>query len=237
VQEEVMATSLQKSEEELDKIVHFSHMVSHNLKSHATNFDLLLNFLNNEQDSDERENLLKMLFKATDNLTGSIKGLRELVDIQYKIDDEKKSIKFNDYVYKVLENYNGLVKQEGVKVFNEISDDVTVKAIPNYLENILSNLIVNAIKFRKADQNPILVISAEKTDSYTIFSIEDNGIGMDLSKVGDKLFALYRTLHSIDRSRGMGLYLTKYQVDLMKGKIEVDSELDRGSAFKVYFPN
>jgi signal transduction histidine kinase len=237
VQEEVMATSLQKSEEELDKIVHFSHMVSHNLKSHATNFDLLLNFLNNEQDSDERENLLKMLFKATDNLTGSIKGLRELVDIRYKIDDEKKSIKFNDYVYKVLENYNGLVKQEGVKVFNEISDDVTVKAIPNYLENILSNLIVNAIKFRKADQNPILVISAEKTDSYTIFSIEDNGIGMDLSKVGDKLFALYRTLHSIDRSRGMGLYLTKYQVDLMKGKIEVDSELDRGSAFKVYFPN
>jgi sensor histidine kinase regulating citrate/malate metabolism len=73
-------------------------------------------------------------------------------------------------------------------------------------------------------------------DAGTI-TVRDNGIGMDLSKVGDKLFALYRTLHSIDRSRGMGLYLTKYQVDLMKGKIEVDSELDRGSAFKVYFPN
>ena len=237
VQEEVMALGFKKAEEELDKLVHFSHMVSHNLKSHATNFDLLLNFLNTEKDSDERENLLRMLFKATENLTGSIKGLRELVDIRYKIDDDKKTLKLNDYVYKILENYNGLVKQEGVKIFNEISDNVTVQAIPNYLENILSNLIVNAIKFRKQDQKPILVISAKKTKKHTIFSIEDNGMGMDLSQVGDKLFALYRTLHSIDRSRGMGLYLTKYQVELMKGKIEVESELDRGSTFKIYFPN
>ena len=235
--EEVMAQGLQKSEDELDKLVHFSHMVSHNLKSHATNFDLLLNFLNTEQDSSERENLLRMLFKATENLTGSIKGLRELVDIRYKIDDEKKPLKLNDYVYKILENYNGLVKQEDVKVFNEINDEVTVMAIPNYLENILSNLIVNAIKFRKKDQKPILVLTAEKTKEYTVFSIEDNGMGMDLSQVGNKLFALYRTLHSIDRSRGMGLYLTKYQVELMKGKIVVDSEPDRGSAFKIYFPN
>ncbi len=235
--EEVLAKSIQKSENELDKLVHFSHMVSHNLKSHATNFDLLLNFLNTEKDSTERENLLKMLFKATENLTGSIKGLRELVDIRYKIDDDKKTLKLNDYVYKILENYTCLVKQERAKIFNEIADDVTVKAIPSYLENILSNLIVNAIKFKKDNQKPILVISAEKTKEHTIFSIEDNGMGMDLSQAGDKLFVLYKTLHSIDRSRGMGLYLTKYQIELMKGKIEVDSELDRGSVFKVYFVN
>jgi light-regulated signal transduction histidine kinase (bacteriophytochrome) len=63
--------------------------------------------------------------------------------------------------------------------------------------------------------------------------VADNGIGMDLSKIGNKLFGLYKTFHNrkeID-SKGMGLYMTKMQVESLGGQITVESETDKGTTF------
>jgi len=60
---------------------------------------------------------------------------------------------------------------------------------------------------------------------------------MDLEKRGDKLFKLGSSLGNNQDSRGMGLYFTKYQMDMMNGKIEVNSKLAEGTTFKLYFPH
>ncbi len=221
---------------ELDRLTHFTHMVSHNLKAHATNQDLLLNFLSDEKNEAERKNLLTILFKSSENLTSSIKGLRELVTIRHKINEQKVPVLLNDIIYRTLENNNGLVKQHGVKIHNEVSEKFTVRAVPVYLENIVSSLLVNAIKFKNSNKQPVVFVSTQVVDDYYIFSIEDNGIGIDLNKKGDKIFQLYKTLQNMDSSSGMGLYLAKYQIELMGGKITVDSTLDKGSIFRVYLP-
>ncbi|MEX0273100.1 MAG: ATP-binding protein, partial [Flavobacteriaceae bacterium] len=109
--------------------------------------------------------------------------------------------------------------------------------LPIYLESILNNLFSNAIKFRKQDKNPVIVISAKKQRFFTIVKIEDNGIGIDLDKYKDQIFTPYRTGTDNSSTRGMGLYLVKYQIELMKGKIEVESTVGEGTSFHLYFPN
>lgn len=178
-----------------------------------------------------------MLFQSTDSLTDTIKGLREVVAIRQNINLKKKSLVLNEYIYKAEQGLAGLIKKEQVKIVNEIPDNLKVMALPIYLENILGNLFSNAIKFRKEERDPVIVLSVDVQKYHTILNVEDNGIGIDLDKHGDRLFGLYKTLSEKGDSRGMGLYLAKYQVELMKGKIECESTLGEGTTFRIYFSN
>lgn len=234
--EKSFSESLNKANEEIDKMIHFAHMVSHNLKAHTTNFDLLLNFLNNEGDEKERAQLIKMLFQSTDALTNTIKGLRELVAIRHMKNEKKSSLTLNDFLYKVIQSNNGLIKKKNAKIHNEVADDFKVNSIPAYLESILANLLLNAIHFVNENDKPMVIINAEVEKDYAVLTIEDNSMGINLSKEGDKVFALYRKLQNMGENTSMGLYLSKYQVELMGGKITVDSEVGKGNLFQVYFP-
>ncbi|MEO9892317.1 PAS domain S-box protein [Aurantibacter sp.] len=234
---ENLSKQVSEANKNIDKLVNFAHMISHNLKGHATNNALLLNFLEKEECEIERKKLLTILKEGNKNVTETTKGLREIVSISNNNKLKKEFLIVNDFVYRAEQRLTGLIKSENAKIINEIGDDFEVNALPAYLENILVNCLSNAIKFRKVGKTPVVVISAEKNKTHTIISIEDNGIGIDLYKNKNKLFGLYKTLGNNEDARGMGLYLTKYQVDLMKGKIEVESALGEGTTFKVYFPN
>jgi sensor histidine kinase regulating citrate/malate metabolism len=64
--------------------------------------------------------------------------------------------------------------------------------------------------------------------------VEDNGLGIDLKRQGRKLFGMYKTFHDHPDSRGIGLFITKNQIEALGGKIEVESEEGIGTTFKVY---
>ena len=67
-----------------------------------------------------------------------------------------------------------------------------------------------------------------------VIEISDNGIGIDLVKNGDKLFGMYKTFSNNKDSRGIGLFITKNQIEAMGGSITVESELNVGTTFKIY---
>ncbi|KAG1650585.1 D-alanine--D-alanine ligase [Nymphon striatum] len=71
------------------------------------------------------------------------------------------------------------------------------------------------------DRDPIYELESSKEGKYTILSIKDNGLGIDLNKYGDKLFGMYKTFHDHAGARGIGLYITKNQIEAMKGKVSV----------------
>ena len=232
---------LKEATQQNEHLLNFAHMVSHNLKAHATNFSLLLNFLDKEVGKNERKKLMEMLFNASDNLTDTIKGLREVVAIKSNANKEKKNISLNEHIFQVEQNLAGLFKQHNGKIINEIPDDVTVKSIPVYLDNILTNCLTNALKYRKPDKAPIIILSVQKTKAYTTLSIEDNGLGMDMEKVKNKLFGLYQTFHNTNNGSasgsGIGLFLTKQQIESMNGKIHATSVVGQGTTFKIAFSN
>jgi len=239
-------TSIKQKEAELNdlinvtseqnkKLINFAHIVSHNLRSHSANFSMLLDFLVNEKNGDERENIITMLVEASDNLLETLENLNEVVQINTNTSLAKKPMLLRDAVVKVEQNLSAFLQNNNAKLINRISEKITVPVIPAYLESILMNLLTNGIKYKDPNRDPIIELRAMKVKDNTVLSISDNGIGIDLEKYGDKLFGMYKTFHNNPDARGIGLYISKNQIEAMQGKITVASEVGKGSTFKIYF--
>ncbi|WP_390886641.1 ATP-binding protein [Lacinutrix neustonica] len=78
-------------------------------------------------------------------------------------------------------------------------------------------------------------MSSSESNDYTVLQFEDNGLGIDLAKYGSEIFGLYRTFHHNENAEGVGLYLTKSQMEAFGGKIEVSSVVNVGSTFTLFF--
>ena len=78
-------------------------------------------------------------------------------------------------------------------------------------------------------------ITSGTTGDYAFLRFVDNGLGINLERYGSKLFGMYKTFHSHPEARGIGLFISKNQIEAMGGKIEVESEVNVGTTFTTYF--
>ncbi|MEX0313040.1 MAG: PAS domain-containing protein [Allomuricauda sp.] len=217
------------------KLINFAHIVSHNLRSHTANFSMLLDFLIKERDESEKQRIMKMLSSASDNLLDTLENLNEVVDISTNVNMDKKSMNLNEHIIKVQQNLSAFLERNKAEFINSVPDNLTVSSVPAYLESIILNLVTNAVKYRKPKVHPIISMSAKKQEDSVIFSISDNGMGIDLNRYGNKIFGMYKTFHNNKDARGLGLYIIKNQIEAMGGNITVSSEVDKGTTFNVYF--
>jgi signal transduction histidine kinase len=216
-----------------NKLLNFAHIVSHNLRTHSGNIKSLLD-LNNEgllSDTDTMDNL-KIV---SDELFSTIENLNELVSIYAEKESNMQLLKVNSFIEKVLDVLNESIKLKGIQVLNYVSSSVKVFCVPAYLESIMLNLVTNAIKYSDPNKDPKIIFTSETNDDFVVLNVKDNGLGIDLEKHNDSIFGLYKTFHHNNDARGVGLYLTKNQIENMGGKIEVESNLNVGTTFKVYF--
>jgi len=239
-------SDLKKKEEELKnlinvtslqnkKLVNFAHIVSHNLRSHTANFSMLLEFLVSEKDEEEKQNLINMLVKASDDLLETLNNLNEVVVINTNVNLKKQNISLNKKIKSVEKNLSVFLKNKNATIINTIEDNVKIKAIPAYLDSILTNFFTNSIMYKSAERDPIIKLSSSRENGYTILSINDNGLGIDLKKYGDKLFGMYKTFHNNPDAKGIGLFLAKNQIEAMNGKITTSSEVGKGTTFNIHF--
>ncbi|WP_405395794.1 PAS domain S-box protein [Maribacter sp. Asnod2-G09] len=217
------------------KLLNFAHIVSHNLRSHSANFSMLLNFLETEKDEEEKKSIVTMLTTASNNLLDTLDNLNEVVSINTNTNIEIKEINLNNKVLDACNNLSAFISSNSGKIENNIPANFNIKSVPAYLDSILTNFITNAIKYKHPDREALVTLSAEKKGGYAILTIADNGLGIDMKKYGEKLFGMYKTFHDHKDARGIGLYLTKNQIDAMNGKIEVTSKVGKGTEFKIFF--
>ncbi|WP_299801123.1 PAS domain S-box protein [uncultured Maribacter sp.] len=217
------------------KLLNFAHIVSHNLRSHSANFSMLLNFLETEKDEGEKKNIVSMLTTASNNLLETLDNLNEVVSINTNTNIAIKEINLSNKVIDACDNLSPFIAINSGKIENNIPDNFNIKSVPAYLDSILTNFITNAIKYKHPDREVLVILSAEKKGGYSILTISDNGLGIDLDKYGKKLFGMYNTFHEHEDARGIGLYLSKNQIDAMNGKVEVTSETGKGTEFKIFF--
>ncbi|HKJ45780.1 MAG TPA: ATP-binding protein, partial [Balneolales bacterium] len=104
-----------------------------------------------------------------------------------------------------------------------------------YMESIFLNLITNSIKYARPDHLPVITIHTEKKNGINRLIYADNGLGFDLKKVNDKIFGLHQTFHNHSDSKGIGLYLVYNHITSLGGKIEVESEVNKGTKFIISF--
>jgi light-regulated signal transduction histidine kinase (bacteriophytochrome) len=107
-----------------------------------------------------------------------------------------------------------------------------VNTLKTPLKQVFSNLVSNALKYRRADTAPIIEITASETASHYQFLVKDNGIGVS-PEYFEKIFIIFKRLHAKDEynGTGIGLAIVKKNVELLGGRIWIESEPGEGSTF------
>lgn len=238
-EEKLKEISLQKSikviESQNSRLFNFAHIVSHNLRSHASNLHLTLELLKNIDSHEEEKELKGSLFDISQSLNVTIDHLNEIVSAQSKSLDEKKMLSFDEILQSVLHSINRMVLDTDAEIFSDFSEVPEIEYIPSYLESIFLNLVTNAIKYRHPDRHPVVDICSLEEDGRICLIIKDNGIGIDMKEYGDEVFNMYRTFHGNQDSVGIGLFITKNQIETLQGSIQIESEVNVGTTFKIKF--
>ncbi|MCK5661408.1 MAG: ATP-binding protein, partial [Methanosarcinales archaeon] len=131
-----------------------------------------------------------------------------------------------------------LLKEKGQEIIIEIADDVADVYVDEMrLKQVMLNIVNNAIKF--TPDNKKIVIKADNVDEMVKISVIDSGIGIKEDDIGK----LFKKFVQIDQSNsrsfggtGLGLTIAKELVELMGGRIDVESEYGKGSTFSIYLP-
>jgi light-regulated signal transduction histidine kinase (bacteriophytochrome) len=112
-----------------------------------------------------------------------------------------------------------------------------IHADPSQMGQVLQNLIGNAIKFYQEEESPVVHISAKQEGGEWVFSVKDNGIGIDPELFG-RMFDLFQRLNPQDKypGTGVGLAVTKKIVERHGGRIWVESQPGKGSTFYFSIP-
>ena len=222
------------TEKQNDRLKNFAHIVSHNLRSHSGGISGLIELLQLEYPDFASNELLTLLNTSSQNLKQTVEDLTEVVKVNLT-NEELQHIQLSKVIEKNIKSLSSQISRAGIKILNEIPNAIQIQGIPAYVDSIVLNMITNVIKYKSEDRESFLrIYYEEKSTSLTLF-FQDNGLGIDLKKHGDKLFGMYKTFHRHDDSRGIGLFLTKNQVESMGGKITVESEVNIGTTFKITF--
>lgn len=221
-----------------ERLKNFAHIVSHNLRSHAANLSGMVSFLE-IQDKQFVANPFFQNFKdVINNLMESIQNLSEVADIQTKDSNLLDKLDLVEIVNSSLLNVSALARFSEVHIlFKQVNEQIWVQGNLSYIESIVLNLLTNAIKYSDPQKQKQVVLTIDNLTNWTVLSVSDNGLGIDLNRQGRKMFGMYKTFHDHPDSRGIGLFITKNQVQAMGGKIEVESQEGLGSTFKVYLKN
>ncbi|MGA9325801.1 MAG: PAS domain S-box protein, partial [Salegentibacter sp.] len=232
--EKEVKSLLDVTKDQNDRLRNFAHIVSHNLRSHSGNLAMLLDLYIQENPEVEENEMIRHLITASQNLKETITHLNEVVLINTSVNDNLLSLNLTENVDQAIRNVSALAEEADVEIINEISPEVNIMGLPAYLDSILLNFLTNGIKYSSADRDSYIRLSTTRRRKFTVLNIEDNGLGIDLKKFKSKLFGMYKTFHTNKDARGIGLFITKNQIEAIGGKIEVESEVNAGTTFKIF---
>lgn len=234
VKKQVELTSeLARSNEDLDQ---FAFVASHDMKAPLRSIRNLAGWI--QEDSghllpeeskrhlDQMQSRIERLDNLVNDLLAYSRAGQNLSDPEpVDVENQVRRI-FND-----LETIAGNLELRSEGQFPEI----VTWGVP--LEQILRNLIGNAVKHHKSTSGKVIVRGKATSDGISI-NVEDDGPGID-EKYFDRIFMMFQTLQSKDEveGSGIGLAIVKKLVDRLGGTIELESKVGKGSKFKIFIPN
>ncbi len=237
VAENKVIESLNIATEQNNKLKNFAHIVTHNLKQHVGNFESLLDFHEEAETLEEKEELMQHLKTLSTSLTKTINNLNQVVSVQANNNKKTERIYVAQEINNVLKSLDFVINESHTTVINNINEKYFIYYNLSYFESVIQNLLTNAIKYKHKDRNPIIHIDyAFRQDAIDLI-ISDNGRGVDLDKFGKDIFGLYKTFHHNDDAEGVGLYLIKNQIESFGGKISVKSKVNTGTTFTITVTN
>ena len=224
--EKKLNTLVEVTKGQNESLTNFAHIVSHNLRSHSTNMTMLAKFLSTEEDEEERKNLNSMITNAAESLAETIAHLNDVVQVKT---GTLENLSVLNTIHQIEKSIRGLLDEQDAVLKIDVSKTHVVNAVPAYLESIFLNILTNALKYSSLDRTPIIEIKSKLKKETVLISFKDNGQGIDLKRHGDKIFGMYKTFHKHKDAKGIGLFITKNQIEAMSGSIKIESVVDQGT--------
>lgn len=217
-------------EKKINQLEEFSRIVAHNLRGPAGNISMLAELLSTEPENSVM--YLDMLKESSSVLNDTLHQLIQILEIQLHTNIAFDECDVKQLIGKVKSMFNVQVSAGRVNIKEDIAVPI-IKYPKSYLESILYNLISNSIKYRKLDNRSEIIVRTFEREGRNIIEVEDNGIGIDLKKYGHQLFKLKKVFHKGYDSKGVGLFITKNQIEALGGNISASSAPGKGSVFTI----
>jgi len=216
-----------------EELRRFAYVASHDLKAPLRAVNSLARFIyedHKEELSDQGKDQLALLRNRVNRMDTLINGILEYSRVG-RIVEVSREIDTKQLAQSIVE---ALLPKKEMKI--EIGDLPIINCEPTRLEQVFQNLITNAIKFKKGP-DAFVKIDYDLLDNEILFYVEDNGIGID-PKYSNQIFSLFHTLKNDknEDSTGIGLSIVKKCVELMEGRIWVESNPGEGSRFSFALP-
>lgn len=232
---EQLIRDLKSQNEELQR---FAYITSHNLRAPIVNISSLLELYDvNNPENPENKEVIENLKVSTSILNSTLEDLIEVVSIKKNKIPKVERIIFKQLVANVEKSLSKQIADSRAVIHKDFSKVPEINYIYSHLENFLINLTTNAIKYKHPERNPIIHISTHQEKNFVVLTFQDNGIGIDLERYGDRLFGLYQRFHSHVEGKGLGLYLVREQIRAHDGNLKVESTVGEGTTFKIYLRN
>jgi PAS domain S-box-containing protein len=235
-QEKATSEALNIVSEQNKRLLNFSYIVSHNIRSHASNISGIASILTEDPEQEVRQQFVEGLVSSSANLDATLRHLNELLNIQSRVNIHNESISLLEVINRTIQAIALDVKANEVQFQLHVDEKFNLLTDRAYLDSIVLNLLSNAIKYRKPQERPEITIKTSEDQRLKWFSVSDNGLGIDLNKYGDRIFGMFKTFHGNRDARGIGLFITRNQIEALGGKIEVESKPGIGTTFTVYLP-
>jgi PAS domain S-box-containing protein len=234
---------LKKKNEELTKtnndLDNFVYTASHDLKAPVSNIEGLIATLSDVLpheviNNEEVSQIITLVNNSILRFKTTILDLTEITKIQKLNQEDIVNQNVADLIDDVRMSISDLIERSAADIHIDTSEVKEIRFSKKNLKSIIYNLLSNAIKYRAFNRTPEILIKTEFAEDFAILIVKDNGLGMNMTKE-TKIFSMFKRLHDHVDGTGIGLYIVKRIIDNAGGKIEVESEVDKGSTFKVYF--
>ncbi|MDQ4140346.1 MAG: PAS domain-containing protein, partial [Bacteroidota bacterium] len=218
----------------------FIYTASHDLKAPILNIEGLMEALLDQLPPESMQaktvqRTVELILDSVQRFKRTIEHLTEITKLQKENSAEASPVNLGAVLKEVQLDLSPAIQAAQAQIEVDISLCPTIRFSEKNLRSIIYNLISNAIKYRSPARKPTVRIYCTLTEAFQILSVQDNGLGIDLSQE-HKLFAMFKRLHNHVEGTGIGLYMVKKIIENAGGKIEVDSKVGEGSTFHVYFP-
>ncbi|TWJ03497.1 PAS domain S-box-containing protein [Mucilaginibacter frigoritolerans] len=215
----------------------FTYIVSHNLRVPVANIMGLSQLLGFEESvSTDFTTTLNALSGSINQLDNVINDLNLILEVSKQVVEKKETIVFARLIEEINIEIQSMLQKNKVVLSCNFSYIGQIFSIKPYVYSIFQNLIVNSIKYRRDDLDPLITIQTLVNDNKICISFEDNGKGIDLNRSGSQVFGLYKRFDFSVEGKGMGLFMVKKQVENLGGTICVQSQIGQGTKFLIELP-
>lgn len=217
------------------------YTASHDLKTPVVNFQGMLKMLRKLMGRPGSEKMLEEVLdrmeRATWSLHETITDLLDVTRLEKETPEEVVPLQIEEVLTEIQRSVSEMMEEKQATIEIDVASQPLVHCSRRNLDSLLQNLLTNALKYSHPDRPPIIVVRSERVGDCVVVSVQDNGLGIDLDGQGKKLFQMFSRLHSSAEGSGIGLYIVKKTMAKMGGKVTVESKVDVGTTFKLFFPH